>query len=386
MTRHFWLAAWVSLSLAACGGSAPTAPATASKPTPTPTPTPTPPPVVSTCSGPTVPSLVQPGSYTLTSDLNCALPIGSSGVHLDCGNHTVSSLKLTDAISGVVITNCTINAQLVGNGQASLTLDHDVLPGGVSLTAASNFTVSNSHLSGPLAPGPSVLGGQGTVNLVGATFARVSDNVVDHVTGPYGIALIQGGHNQALRNVVDGGYRGDVVIGNAPGDDGIIVSQESNDTIDGNTVSNVYDAGIEGVWDLTSTMITNNVVANAATAAVGSYYCTAWNNNTITGNSLVSGIGAFMRIEYNSVTVGCPTQGSFVNNTITNNNTRGAFGAVGAVIVLPPPATVSNNLLQNNDFGVARVSITPLSGFVDGGGNTCATGGSFVCANTSSVR
>ena len=59
---------------------------------------------------------------------------------------------------------------------------------------------------------------------------------------------------------------------------------------------------------------------------------------------------------------------------------------VGAVIVLSPPVTVSNNLFQNNDFGVARVSITPLSGFIDGGGNTCATGGTFVCANTSSVR
>ena len=41
------------------------------------------------------------------------------------------------------------------------------------------------------------------------------------------------------------------VIGNAPGDDGIIFNQESNDTIDGNTLSNVYDAGIEGVWDVT---------------------------------------------------------------------------------------------------------------------------------------
>jgi len=328
---------------------------------------------------------MQGGTFVLPTDLNCSLAVGASGVNLDCANHTVAALKLADAISGVVIMNCTITAQVVGSGQTALTLDHDNLPGGVSLTAASNLTVSNSHLSGPVAPGPSVLGGQGTVNLVGATFARVSDNVVDHVTGPYGIALIQGGHNQVIRNVVDGGYRGDVVTGNAPGDDGIIVSQESSDTIDGNTVSNVYDAGIEGVWDLTGTTISNNVIANAATAAIGSYYCTAWNNNTITGNSVTAGIGAFLRIEFVQ-TGSCPTQGSFVNNTITNNHARAVLGLTGVSVVMPPPVVVSNNLLQNNDFGLTRVSITPLSGFVDGGGNTCAAGGSFACSSTSSVR
>jgi uncharacterized protein (DUF1330 family) len=61
---------------------------------------------------------------------------------------------------------------------------------------------------------------------------------------------------------------------------------------------------------------------------VASYFCTAWNNNTISGNA-VSTSGAFMRIQYDVASSGCPTQGSFVNNVLRDNRAQ-ALTSVGA--------------------------------------------------------
>jgi hypothetical protein len=50
------------------------------------------------------------------------------------------------------------------------------------------------------------------------------------------------------------------------------------------------------------------------------------------------------------------------------------------------PFDVSGNRVQNNDFGVSSHGpvLTPIDGFIDGGGNICGPGGTLSCGGASS--
>lgn len=74
--------------------------------------------------------------------------------------------------------------------------------------------------------------------------------------------------------------------------------------------------------------------------------------------------------------------GLFADNTIAgnvlHNQLVGGTPAIG--ILLPSIADmVTNNLIRGNDVGTGAISLTPLAGFTNGGGNVCGPSGNFGC-------
>jgi hypothetical protein len=64
------------------------------------------------------------------------------------------------------------------------------------------------------------------------------------------------------------------------------IQNETNDTIQGNAISEMFDMGVEGGGAVSNTLIANNTFAGLGTTAVGSFYCTSWTNNVIRQNAV----------------------------------------------------------------------------------------------------
>ena len=281
-----------------------------------------------------------PGSYVLAGDISQVtasgpcLTITVGAVRLDCHNHHVSGVAVS-GVSDVTMSNCVVaatatslNSSVIVQDSSSVTLDHD-----------------------------------------SAT----------------GIGLSGGHDNSVLDCTIDGGYTGSGVA-NA-GDDGILLTDETSDRIEGNTIQNVFDAGIEGVDVVANTVIANNTIINAANAGIASYWCTSWTADTVSGNT-DSGSTNLVNFTY-QVGRNCPdatTPGAFINNGFTGNVLRNPRpnGPTGGAMRFDfgnlLAAAVFGNLIQNNDMGGAPGPYTvPASGFVDGGGNICAPSANSFC-------
>ena len=204
-----------------------------------------------------------------------------------------------------------------------------------------------------------------------------SNNVtLDHDSAPT-IEFLRGHDNAVLESTIDGGYNGSGR--NNGDDDGIVLADQTNDRIDGNTIQNVFDAGIEGIDVVANTVITNNTILNAGSAGILSAWCTSWTGNSLAGN----GVSRSANLMYFFYEVGNPcfatsTPGAFANNRMTGNTFRDALpgGAPGAIYFYFGSLTesvISNNLIQGNDMGTAPGPYTfPSSGFINGGGNICS--------------
>ncbi|PYR91759.1 MAG: hypothetical protein DMF84_15520 [Acidobacteria bacterium] len=156
--------------------------------------------------------------------------------------------------------------------------------------------------------------------------------------------------------------------------------------ISGNKISNVFDAGIEGVNAVTNTTIADNTITNAIIAGISSYHCTAWQGNTMSGNRVSQSLSVMKA--YVSIDVNCfsypnpPSVGFFKDNVIANNVLRNALGdsTFGLSLLFNARASsAAGNLLQGNDVGGSGIELQPISGFSDGGGNSCGPQGNFKC-------
>jgi parallel beta-helix repeat protein len=263
-----------------------------------------------------------------TPSQNCLI-IDTDNVRLDCANHAITSSIFVYHHNNITVSNCRIG------------------DGGIDVATGSNIVI---------------------------------DRNVFYSLGT--IALGNGSRNQITSNMIDGGYHGHNGSGqggDAPGqDDGIVLGNQDHDVVQDNTIMNVFDAGIEGVDAVTNTVIANNTVTNAILAGIGSYHCTHWASNTVNGNRVSS--GQFLIDIFLSVDALCaqpPPSGEFVDNQITNNVFRDPLGELATTIDFSTSSTasmVSNNLIQGNDFGPQHVRLSPITGFINGGGNVCDAG------------
>ena len=299
-------------------------------------------------------SYTRPGTYVLTgdvaegssSDTSC-IHIASSDVTLDCARHTVAGyIRIANGSSNVTIRNC-------------------LATGLVPVIDASGLVVEHSSFSTP-------------IYLSGAERSVLRANTVAvHGSPNAAIAISHGHDNQVLENTIDGG-------GARGADDGVLLSDESNDTISDNIIRNVFDAGIESLNALSHTTIANNAISNTVTAGVGAYWCTAWQDVTITGNRF-SATRAGIRVEYandfHCTSWGSAPQPLFSRNVIAGNTIEpGVPTTPGIRVQLQEwQQSVSDNVIRGNTFGASSIDVQPLSGFVDGGGNVCGDGGTFHC-------
>jgi hypothetical protein len=122
--------------------------------------------------------------------------------------------------------------------------------------------------------------------------------------------------------------------------------------------------------------VADNAISNAGRAGIASYFCTSWTNNVIRANR-VSGAPTLVTL---SAAIGtlCGTTrppivlsaNQFIGNVFRNGISIGL--PVARMFVNMAGETVTGNLLQNNDFGQDDGPfLSPLSGFIDGGGNIC---------------
>ena len=337
-------------------------------------------------SSPTITSceaILTPGAYVVASDISgvtaaTCLSIQASDVQLDCRNHTVSSLGFT-TVHNVTVMNCTVtNTVFVISPLTNVTIAHNTLVGGWNSITSQQLTLTANHISG-----------QGVI-LVNASSSVVTNNTVDNATSQtfYAFDLVGGTNNQVLQNTINGGFGG--TIPNVGLDDGIILGNETSDTIQGNTISNVFDAGIEGVDIVQNTTIAQNTITNAGFAGIGSYWCTQWTGNVISGNTVSLSptmLYVVYAVDKDKGICGRPVPaGGFTNNQVTGNRLvnppalgQDVYGISIALANLNV-AAVSNNLIQGNDLGSGfTLVLSPASGFINGGGNTCDPASSPFC-------
>jgi parallel beta-helix repeat protein len=343
-----------------CGGGTPTAPAPAAS-TPPPAGAAPPNSTLSACI-----SIHTPGSYVLVADVGAGpssscITVAVSSVVVDCGENTVAGLMaISDNLTNVTIQHCKMIGMADLSGVSNVTIVQSTMSRLLRIAAGTNVTIDHNAIA--------IVGGR----LPGA------------------VLLLGGSQNAVTNNAIDGGYHGQDLGGGgtdaAGTDDGIVLGDEKNDTITGNTISNVYDAGIEGVNGVSNTTIANNTITNAVFAGISSYHCTSWNGDTITGNVISQSLAAIEAFfAFDNVCTGYPnppSSGSFTNNVIANNVLRNPianspFGI--SLLFTPPGSTAGGNVLRGNDFGTGGIAVQPIGAFSDGGGNTCGSQGNFTC-------
>lgn len=333
-------------------------------------------------------AITTPGSYAVSAELptnpGCLTISQVSGVQLDCQNHHVPGVELNH-VNNAMVTNCLMTDTLTMTNVSGVTVSHSTTTGGYIITASS---VSISTTTIGTAVGGGQVGGYTVTGGTGVTFTQ--DTII---AGLNGIWFQDGMNNQVIQSTLTGGYDGGSVQRGA--DDGVVLRNESGDTVQGNTFSNFFDTAVETAGAVTNSTVANNQVANIGTAAFGSYWCTNWSGNQIRGNT-VSMAPLLVLIRYEVGTTQCGTSVAapgFVNNQFLGNVFGTPIVGLGgsgpeARMQVQMPGTVQGNLVQSNNFGTLDgPDLTPLSGFVDGGGNTCGplnpTISNFVCTGGS---
>jgi len=321
------------------------------------------------------------GPFTVVADINvntinCLRFTGNIGAVLDCGGHEVSSIGL-NSVQQFTIRNCRMHAganqtlRILTSRQVQVQ-DSDVLGSVFVSSSNQDITLERNTFKWPvLAP-----------NFSSFESAEV---------------YLSGGQNtRVINNVIDGGWDGGLgsTYQHQGCDDGVLINSETNPVIDGNTIQNVFDAGIEpgASNDPIHATIQNNSIANAGYTGIGGYYVRGWDSSVFRNNTVRHSPSFLFFTSSDAARTGVPamtlTNCQFTDNTLIDPVALppvygGAMTSVFAVNYLAGglPYTVSNNLIRGNNFGTIGLapSLQPLFGFIDGGGNTCRPGGSLQC-------
>ena len=320
-------------------------------------------------------TITAPGAYVLGGDLApafgpCLVLSGVAAVQLACGGHTVPGLSLSN-VNSVTINNCSVAGAMAMTNVSTVAVTNCALSGAVTVTRGSSVILSDSTITVPVDTNVAVAVTAGTnVELLRDTIADATSG------GSAGVELTMGANNRILQTTITGGYDGSPArVGT---DDGILLENETGDSIEDNTISSFFDCAVEGVDTVASTTVANNTFSNT-TSGIGSFWCTSWTGNTIQGNQVSMAPGMVI-VGYNEGPSCGATRPSpvfsgnqFIGN-VFRNPARATFSGPG-----PDPSmyvmmsgTVVGNLLQNNDFGTnPGPNLMPLAGFIDGGGNIC---------------
>src|SRR5579871_4382988 len=355
-------------------------------------------------------SIQNSGSYSLSGNISASsgtcMTITATNVTLDCGNRTISSasstaLQISNA-QGVTVKDCTIVSGANGVAALDIAKSQNVSVAnptvnssasgaiGVFIDSSTNVTIDSGTIMVTTqqfyalyiqaSSGIQFTNNQVTSNGDGyiqmnSTGCTVSANTFGvsggaMIGGP--VTLIGGSRNSVTQNLMDGAWDGNLSTwGQQGADDGVVVGQEDNDTIQGNRVSNVFDAGIELIALVTNTTISDNRIANAGFTGVGAYHGTSWIGNT-TRNNTVSNSPSLAYIFFgdNATSPFNPvTTASFQNNTIGGNTFSSPSALppsqssrhIDSIVVdfssvnenggaMPVPVSASGNSIANNSL------------------------------------
>ena len=280
---------------------------------------------------------------------------------LDCQGHDVSSISVT-AAQGFSIRHCVMHGTTAAPTGSLQNL---------SVIGGSRVTVDSSD----------VLGQVFVKGCQGCTFSNDSFTYpsVGYATSGSDVScelcLDSGLGNTVTQSIIDGGWMG---AAQQPVDDGIGLSNEANVVLQGNTIRNVFDAGIEATASLgpVTAAVQGNTITNTGFTGIGAYYTPGWQNSVFSANSVSQAPTFWYFVNAQGAGVSAMT---LVNNQFTGNTFIGSAGVGHAAridyVVGGLPFTVQGNLVQGNNFGSGPGPVfSPASGFVDGGGNVCGPG------------
>lgn len=328
-------------------------------------------------------SITSSGAFVLQTDLSgvasCLTIQNVAAVKLDCAGHSAPGVTLT-GVNTVTVANCTLNNVVITNSSAVILTGNTIRATAATPIALAihggfgNQVVQNTLAAG--GPAPTILVNLGSMNDL------VQQNIVGGGDGASAAVDLAGGSgHQITGNTITSGYDGGP--NDIGADDGVILENESGDVIQGNVIRNFFDAAIEGVDAVTTTTIADNTISAIGTAAIASYWCTAWTDNTIRENSVASA-PTLVKAFYNTNAALCgtssPPPASFTGVKIIGNHFQnpivGTSGVpIGAGIFIDfPSGAVAGNLIAGNDFGTSPCPfLQPSAAFTDGGGNVCGS-------------
>jgi hypothetical protein len=299
------------------------------------------------------------GNYMLTANLtappstSCFNLHDAANITLDCAGHSITSESAYPYAAGVVVNNapgftlknCRLNngalgtatpfanvtgsngGTLTNNTFGSLNAEHYTSGTYVEVSNSNYITFSNNILYGGYYQAFS-------------SYAMIQGNTIQStLLAPDGLfALIgsqSGGNNTFTSNVLNGNSPNP---GSEAGSDGgVIISDESGDTISNNQISNTWDCGVESVGNLNNASIVGNTISNTYNGICG-YHWTSILNSTISGNtvSTTRTLFEFYRIEglrpANAIYPGSPADTGvyFENNTVAHNTYSNPYIAPGS--------------------------------------------------------
>jgi hypothetical protein len=317
-------------------------------------------------------NITSPGSYILQNDLNvgsastCLNVHDTSQVYIDCANKTISSNSLDNAATGIV-----------------------------SIQNVNGFSLRDCKIKAFSAPNYVEIIGSSNGQVMGNNFIKSSyqqnysnNNIIENNSFDWqledilaaSINLFGGSENIVRNNFVDGNGIGLPEISATGADDGIILQDETGDTISGNTLQNFWDAGIETIGLSKNNNFTNNIIKNSITG-IGGWYWNSMQNNTYSQNKVDNADQIFqfwrMYALRPNETFIYFTNNLFTENIITNvahNESYTFISMVGNANAGTSDNQFirSNNTFTNNDFGTGLGPyLVPGSSIIDGGGNIC---------------
>jgi parallel beta-helix repeat protein len=293
---------------------------------------------------------------------------------------------------------------------SNLSLTGDTLGNTASFVTYSNLSqVSNASVTGNTF--------NGALQMFYSTKSTVSNNIFLNPDStdeePYLLGFLFGSGNEAIGNQINGTQAGWF----KGVDDGIILQDESGDTISNNVIKNNWDCGIEFTGNIKNTLITNNTISVYDTAAIGGWYYMSMTGSTISNNTANSLTGQVMLLFFRSyglraagydplgtfpADTGVYFQNNIFSGNVANNLASPGTGLEtvmelynylayttaqpqgGGTPIANNQFHISNNTFTGNNFGAGvngpffdpPASPTPLPAdyVVDGGGNTCAAG------------
>ncbi len=257
-------------------------------------------------------------------------------------------------------------------------------------------------------------------NILGAFYQQEysTDNVLQNntlsvtldPTGSFGtvgavVVSTRGARNQIVNNLIDGKAEGVFDNKNAA-DDGIVIDQETADVVEGNTIANNWDCGIETFGHISKSRIARNYIKNSGVCGIGGWYYNSWKGNEVSENTIDDAPTMFLFARMHGLRpagwdVNDPSSvadeyvyfadNRFVKNKFINAKLqKGSVSQLGSSVIFMTPSgdlgnilgervatkkdfILGNNLFQENDFGTALNAphFDPMNMIVDGGGNIC---------------
>jgi hypothetical protein len=288
--------------------------------------------------------ITTPDTYVLTADLaaggtqtECLQVQGANPFTLDCQGHSVTGqVTGTSGAPALDIQNTT-----------GFTVKNCTFLTGVNITSSANGTFSGNTLGTPSGWAvPLSLGNVHDVTVDSNTIHGVSAatssfrvtysaNTISIPTGaPFAfytlIGLGGGWSNRIVNNTLDGKAAPGSYYPTFGADDCISMTTETADVIDGNTIENVWDCGIEIAGTSTSPplvsalTVSNNTFRNASNIAFGGFYWADLINSNVVNNTIEGAPQAFMFTHVQGLATGENgiyfTGNSFIGNTFSNPN------------------------------------------------------------------